>query len=547
MSKLPGETVDEAGASGKLLALGSGAMLEALVTACFTAGLPEIHMLSADPRLDDDRTLTSLAAKAADAGIKAEVMNWEQTGSSTDGWRERLRPYRWILYAKREAAVEEVHALVEACRADNKTLLAAICLGTAGFAGPMEAPGVAGGWESAWRRLRCSTFGGRTAASLSDRMGDQLLVNIIVHDLFKAMTRSAEPELIGKFYLLNMRTLEGGYHAFAAHPLVSAGAGVSAVQVQSWRMGKMQARKRSSDPLAFLAFVDRLTSPYAGILHVWDEGGLPQLPLAQCLVQASDPLAEQPSEPLPAIVCAGMTHLEARKEAGLAGIEAYAARLLTAARFDWSRGPGGQPMCFPACPVGIGAGETAEEAVHRGLLDCLAQHLRRRSAADSISRVVRIGELRDRRCRYYLHALTTLQGEPVIGLGEPLYGFPVFWVTACGRRFGSVGLDETSALEGGLRQALLSAQNAQAHLAPQRLELTAAGGGMMASADGDAVTLTLGETDRLTLAERLREAESSLARQRIRLIVLKLSAEPELSENLGGLFGVMLDSEVASI
>ncbi|OMG47487.1 hypothetical protein BK140_21140, partial [Paenibacillus macerans] len=227
-------------------------------------------------------------------------------------------------------------------------------------------------------------------------------------------------------------------------------------------------------PAGWFSYFGRLTSGQIGIFHAWEEGGLSQLPLAQCRVQAADPLSEGPASLLPDLVCAGLTHEEARREAGLAGIEAYVSRLAEAL-LDETGGV-----------VGIGAGETAEEALRRGVEAYLCETLRMRICGQTREQAderehegtreqvhkqsqelvpsaacVRLGNVEDKHCRYYLQVLNIMRGEPVIGLGEAVSGFPVFWAGTGGAWYGGVGLNHTFALRNALRAALMMAQNTQ--------------------------------------------------------------------------------------
>ena len=76
-----------------------------------------------------------------------------------------------------------------------------------------------------------------------------------------------------------------------------------------------------------MEYFSRLTSEETGIFHTWEERNLTQLPLAQCYVQAVNPVSEGPADLLPEVVCAGFTHEEAKREAGLTGIEMYVSQM----------------------------------------------------------------------------------------------------------------------------------------------------------------------------------------------------------------------------
>jgi putative thiazole-containing bacteriocin maturation protein len=284
-----------------------------------------------------------------------------------------------------------------------------------------------------------------------------------------------------------------------------------------------------------LPYFSLLTSQESGIFHIWEEGDLKQLPLAQCRVQAADPLSEGPAELLPDIVCTGLTHEEARREAGLSGIEAYASRMVGLLVEDG--------MVEPQEFVGVGAGETVAEGIYRGLQKCLAVELGKQQAEKkpSVFRV-QLSAVEDERCLYYLQALTTIQGAPVIGLGEEVFGFPVVWVGTNGRWYGSVGLNVTMALRTALQQALQvalpKAQNQVMRYTTQALEAST-----VLLEEKVPQSLVIPGYEETVQSEVLQSALQVLKRKDKRILVLDLALEPFLKEELAGVFGVLLREE----
>ncbi|MCK9905222.1 hypothetical protein MXD63_35180, partial [Frankia sp. Cpl3] len=306
-----------------------------------------------------------------------------------------------------------------------------------------------------------------------------------------------------------------------------------------------------------LPYFSSLTSMETGILHVWEEGDLKQLPLALCRVQAVDPLSEGPAMLLPEVVCSGLTHEEVRGEAGLTGIEAYVSRLV---------GPLLTPPCSeqneaasliaPEDFVGVGAGGTAAEAICRGLQKCLTEELGRQMVEKQAVSRVQLDAVEDERCRFYLQALTTMKGAPAIGWGADISGFPVVWVGTEDCWYGSVGLNLTLALRNALQQALLHAQNPAAYLTQQALSTQMAHLTQTAHLTTQALeasSVHLGEQMKAALAipscepvdqsELLQSALQILKQNQMRLMVLDLALEPFLQEELAGVFGVLLRKE----
>jgi putative thiazole-containing bacteriocin maturation protein len=349
-----------------------------------------------------------------------------------------------------------------------------------------------------------------------------MLANVIVFEWFKTFTRVTESELKNSFFLLDLETLEGNWHSYFPHPLVDRRSVAASDWVQDLDLRLEQGSDgRASNEL--FPYFNRLTSAQTGIFHIWEEGDLKQLPLSQCRVQAIDPLSEGPASLLPAKICSGLTHQEARREAGLAGIEAYVFRLAGA-------------LVDSKEFVGVGAGETIAESVSRGLQACLTEQLGRqlRVRKPTVNRV-EFSRVEDARSRFYIQSLTTMQGAPIIGLGENLYGFPVVWVGTGDRWYGTVGLNKTMALRQTLQAALLKLQNQLASHEVQVLEISSVNLGAELP-----IRLEISSTEETKQLEILENALEILKLNGMYLSAMDLAVEPFLRESLGGVFGVVL-------
>lgn len=513
----------------KVLAVGSGSFVISLVAALFESGLSQFHLLINDSIRTNRERLAELIAvtRQTDPTVAVEIITLEE-GSS---WREAVQPFDAILYVSQQGELAELRALHEICREEKKVFLPAIDLQQVGVAGPLVHPDSAGCWESAWRRLHRDVLDKEPQVDGSfSSIAAAMLANVIVFEWLKQATGVTATEAENQIFLLNLETLEGDWHSFLPHPLVRKEAAVKPVHNFDWGL-KEELDKR--DPSELLLYFSRLTSAQTGIFHTWEEGELPQLPLAQCRVQAVDPLSEGPAKLLPEIICSGFTHKEVRKEAGLAGIEAYLTRIAAEVLdVDDGEGPG---------LLGVGAGETVAEAIWRGIEKCLTEKLRRRWAKGRpFVDQVELHGVEDQRCRFYVEALTTMQGSPVIALGEDLFHFPVVWVRSGERWYGSVSFNITLALRKALQQALYQAQNGVitpttvaledshvrlAEKAKQRLDIPA-------YADGPQ-------------AEEVQSALPVLQGDGKQLLLFDLAIEPFLREERAAVFGVWLREEEA--
>jgi putative thiazole-containing bacteriocin maturation protein len=531
------EFLDNLGGSGgyrfqsyrqaKVLAVGSGPFLVSLVAALFESGLSRFHLLITDSVPTNRQRLAELEAYARKTDPEAAVEEIPLQKEGASSWREAVQPFDSILYVSQDGNIEELRALQAVCREEGKVFLPAMCLQQVGLAGPLVHPDSEGCWESAWRRLHQTALCKDKEVHTYSSTAGAMLANVIVFEWFKWMTGVTESEQKNTFFLLDLETLEGNWHSFMPHPLVTGRPVAEWIQDLDVRLERSSDRGESN---GLLPYFSTLTSAESGIFHLWEEGDLKQLPLAQCRVQAVDPLSEGPAELLPEMVCTGLTHEEARREAGLAGMEAYVSRMV------------GQLVkkIEPQEFVGVGVGETVAEAVCRGLQKCLAEELgkQQRVQKPAVSRV-QLSAVEDHRCQFYLQALTTMQGAPVIGLGAELSGFPVVWVGTNGRWYGSVGFHVTEALRKALQQALLKAQNQAAFLTPQALEVSS-----VLLEEKEQQSLVIPAWEERAQSEVLQSALQVLKQNRKRLLVLDLALEPFLKEEeLAGVFGVLLREE----
>jgi putative thiazole-containing bacteriocin maturation protein len=521
----------------KVLAVGSGPFFISLVFALIESGLPKFHVLVTETVPTNRQRIVDLVlhARKTDPEVVIEEVTLQKEGERS--WRQIVQPFDSILYVSQDSDVEELRLLHTVCREEKKMFLPAICLKQVGLAGPLVSPDSTGCWESAWRCLHQSALSKDQPLDTFSSTAGALLANVIVFELFKKVTGVTESEQKNQFFLLDLDTLEGNWHSFMPHPLVTGR--VTAEWVQDFDLRLEQRASRGETSELFLYF-SQLTSEKSGIFHIWEEGNLKQLPLAQCRVQTIDPLSEGPAELLPSIVCTGLTHQEARREAGLAGIEAYVSRMIS--ELVTALPPQQQvdsTMVEPQEFIGVGAGETFAEGVCRGLQKYLAEELSKQQIAqkNSVSRV-QLSTVEDERCRFYLQALTTMQGAPIIGLGEKVAGFPVVWVGTNGRWYGSVGLNITLALQKALQQALMKAQNEVDCLTIQALEVSS-----VPLEKKVPLSLLIPTCEETTQSEVLQSAMQVLERNHKRLLVFELALEPFLRKELAGVFGVLVREE----
>ncbi|MGE6755515.1 putative thiazole-containing bacteriocin maturation protein [Rossellomorea sp. NPDC071047] len=500
-----------------VLAIGSGPFLTSLVSSLIESGLAKLQVFMTDEVPTNRGRLQELVEHARKTDPEIELM---EVGFSEGGWRETLKPFDSILFVSQKENLEELELLHAICRTDKKLLIPAICHGEKAIAGPIIHPDTEAGWESAWRRVHSSALRKENQVTIESAVPGAMLANMIVFELFKEVTGVSKSNQRNRIFLLDTETLEGSWHSFVPHPLEKGHLAAEAIQDVESRIEQVSER---SDPEKVLYLFTLLTSKETGIFHIWEEGDTKQLPLAQCRVQPVDVLSEGPAELLDEVICNGLTHEEARREAGLRGIERYASRLASLIV------PREQGEYMATC-----SGASFSECVGRGLRECLADGLRKREAVQSstISRL-ELDRVEDETCRFYLQALTTMQGMPEIGLGEDLEGFPVVYVRGKNGWYGNTDVTITMALRTSLQHALFQLQN--------DTEAFDANPVVVAEEQGKAERITIPANEDMT--QHLKEAIETLKRNQKQVVVYELNVEPVFKQELEGVFGVLLREE----
>ncbi|MCE7792607.1 putative thiazole-containing bacteriocin maturation protein [Salipaludibacillus sp. CUR1] len=511
-----------------VLAVGAGPILVSLVSALLESGLPKFHFMVTESLPANRPRIHELVQKAKKDDSEVEVMEvtFEE---GENAWKQAVQPYDWVLYVSQDGNVSELRNLNFACKEEGKVFLPAICLEQAGLAGPVVHQDSDGCWESAWRRLHQSAVqDDHQPANFSSTAGS-ILANVIVFEFFKRAAGISSSAQSSQIYLLNLETLEGKWLSYLPHPLVTSSALTPALIDDLDARIKNETNRKTS-PSKLLEYFSRLTSEEAGIFHSWEERDLPQLPLAQCYVQAVNPISPGPAALLSEVVCAGFTHEEAKRHAGLTGIEMYVSQLID----SHAKGSNQNDSLIQEGFIGIGAGQTIEEAVCRGLQNYLNEKLSERKVDQpNLHFELQLESIDDQQCRYYLDALTTLNGPPDIDLMENILGFPVIRIKSNGQTYHRAGLNITLALRQTLKQAHLNTPNEANSLV--RDETVPAG-----FADKKRIQLKIPSCDGMTQLEILQSSIQILKQYKKRLVIYDLSFEPFLKHELAGVFGVQV-------
>jgi putative thiazole-containing bacteriocin maturation protein len=319
------EFLDNLGASGayrfqfyrqtKVLVVGAGSFFVSLISALLESGLPKFHMMITDPVSTNQRRIKELIEHAQKTDPEVRVEEVFPQKEKINILKRALQPFHAILYVSQEEDIEELQILHSICKEEKKIFIPAISKQGVGLAGPLVHPENDACWESAWRRIHKSVFSKTPQEHNFSSTAEAMLANVVVFELFKKVTDVTKHTQTNQFFLLNSETLEGNWHSFLPHPLVTEKMEVKWIKDFNTRIKQNANENELNESTLNLNY---LVSKEAGIFHIWEAGDLKQLPLTQCRIQTVDPLSEGPAELLPDMICTGLTHMEARYEAGLA-------------------------------------------------------------------------------------------------------------------------------------------------------------------------------------------------------------------------------------
>ncbi|MCH5584458.1 hypothetical protein MK805_05685 [Shimazuella sp. AN120528] len=410
-----------------LLVIGHGSFLTSLISSLIESGLQKIALFLTDK---SNTNLERINYLETDSSVNITDI----TPSEIQPWSKMIQPYGSVLFAGKETDTEQIINLATLCKQENKHFIPAVTYQNTGMVGPII------DWESAWRRLAKTTDHSNKEINPT---AISILANLLAFRWFQ-LVNGVMPVEKRQVFLLDMQTLEGKWHSFFSHPLLhKANKTIKPLASTEWL---------SPSPIINVQSVfTHITSEATGIFRSFGPENLLQLPLSQCLVKIADPLEQEKTI---SIICSALTHLEARHEAGLRGLEAYASRLFPEIAHDLKE------------KAAIGAGATRQEAICRAFLKYLEAGLK------NIPTDPQTMQMEGEQSKYFVECISLLGTKPTLYIEDHNYGFPIGWVEANDSWFGSVGLHTEMALQAALHKALHIIQNKSIdHLLLQHIPL----------------------------------------------------------------------------
>ena len=292
--------------TSRVLALGAGRTLTALVQANLHAGLKQVHVAPTAECAVNSARHTELLERAQrrdprETLVERPVNEWSADAAALD---VALAPYDAVIHVSDRPMRGRARRLNRACVAQGKRLIQAIIEGDRAWIGPLV--GVDAGaacWECAWlRRLghrsdpesddafadlpdaRVSEFlAGPTAAIVSNQMS---------FEIFKHITGGGPLETAATLLGVDLETLESKAHPVMRHPLCTAH-GEVAPHGEAELLDAIRRREQGPeiDPEAFSKQAARLFDEVTGILGSLAEHDFEQLPLKVSQARVSNPMA----------------------------------------------------------------------------------------------------------------------------------------------------------------------------------------------------------------------------------------------------------------
>lgn len=472
----------------KVAVISSGPLLYSLVHALIESGLPAFSIFPTQ-KADENRLHKMISdAKAADSDTQISIKQTNET----------LQPFEYILHGSDGDNLDQLRTTQDFCKKHGKIFLPVTIEKKAAFAGPIVSAKSNACWESAFIRMHHKENYSPSSTAIS------MLGNVAVFELFKTITGVQESNKDSLIYRLNLETLEGSWHAVIPHPHVTKS--LQAIPIPDPLLHMLETTQPQKD---FQSLFYQITSRETGIFHTWEEEDLLQLPMSQCKVTVADPHTE--------IVCSGLTHDEARTEAGLSGIETYVKGLYRDAFSSLS----------------TGAGQTVVEGMCRALQNNLHDVFVKSKEYVALSKLD-VSHIHDERCRFLIQSLSAFCPETKIYSGVKVLGFPVVWVHANDLWYGSAGLNNKIALERALKTALIDTQNNENLFNPYGVKVNSI------SCKTESQTISLADQ---SPHETFASALQTLEKNNVHAEFFLLQAETLLNEHTAGIFGVTLCEE----
>lgn len=330
----------------RVLLIGSGLTLQALVQAALQCGLADVHVLmTSECPLEHQRLQDYLALRHQRDPRQQlhllEPLNWDDEQAVM----RALSPFEAVLHLSDRPMMRRSALLNRLCYQLGKLFLTATIIDTQAWLGPLVSPPQQGQemehgcWECAWLRLQANLsaetvaapydFADHPEAAISYALAAPtaaVVANTLNFELFKYITEAGPQETRGHLLLIDLETLQSQRHSFTAAPHCRSCRQSAPLTAQQFRdrlversTGAALSQEDFSRKAAHL-FDERL-----GLFSTLDEHNYTQIPLNIACVDLGRPAPHLALAEPWRVFGVGTDFGAARRAATLRACECYAA------------------------------------------------------------------------------------------------------------------------------------------------------------------------------------------------------------------------------
>lgn len=329
----------------RMLLIGSGLTLTALVHAALHSGLRQVNVIVTGECPTGRQKFSDYLAlyRGRDGEQTVEELE-EPAWHDTEAVRQTLRAFDVIMHMTDRAMLKRARLLNCLCIEQQKVFIQAVVAGDQAWVGPLVQPGQRGCWECAWRRLQSNLAASNSQAIFEDRSISPIsrfvaaptaaiVANLLNFEIFKYISSAGPLETDGHLLFIDLETLQNQRHRFLAHALCEVcSRPVPVLPVDFQKSLQELAAGPEITPEQFSQNGLQLFDEKAGLFSDLDEHDFIQLPLNLTQVTISRP-GDGVHHVMPqTAIGADADFGTARRKATQRACEIYAAHLCDARR-----------------------------------------------------------------------------------------------------------------------------------------------------------------------------------------------------------------------
>lgn len=333
----------------RILLIGSGLTLTALVHAHLHSGLRQVNVMITDECATDTQRLYDYLTLYRERDKLQSVTEIERPDwSNEEAVQDAIQPFDAILHISDRPMLARAALLNRLCVQQRKSLLQAVIVEQNAWSGPLVEKEQSGCWECAWRRLQANMLDytpyilkDRAEAPISDFVAAPtaaVVANLLGFEIFKHITGAGPLETAAHLIETDLETLQSERYSFLPHPLCETCQQPSPFPPADLQRAVEQLMKGSEiGQEQFSKAATSLFDSKLGLFSELDEKNFVQVPLnvAQVTVCNSMLLSNLP-EPLK-VTAVGTDFGVPRRRATQRACEMYAASLCDTRRLIGSQ------------------------------------------------------------------------------------------------------------------------------------------------------------------------------------------------------------------